>query len=364
MLLVSILGDFHSSIFPIFYEFKERLTTHLIVHDRAFKERRSSKKIIDSLNNFSASNALSIQTLEYSVDEDSFESILELIESIKSLESNLEEIYINTTDGLSNIGVILGSKLLSDGVNVLSYDMYENSYNITANNSIVTKKLNSKMSIKDHFELKGFTVHSVEDKSFAHKYAKQIKNLFEEYYDEFVLLKKDITHSRVGSNKKYINALRIIRELKLNTDTQRKEITGGLFEWYVYLVVKDLGFDDIEVGAIVLDHFSSTSTIKNEFDILIMKDNHLNMIECKFTKRVDIQALVYKYSTLINLIDDDGKMMILTDQETYSYDLYQNAEPKLIPYRRALVNRILIRGSILGRKEEFIEDINSYLKTV
>ena len=361
MLLVSILGDFHSSIFPIFYEFKERITTHLIVHDRAFKERRSSQKIINSLNSFSSSHALSIQTLEYSVDEDSFESILELIESIKSLESNLENIYINTTDGLSNIGVILGSKLLSDGLNVLSYDMYENSYNITAKNSIVTKKLNSKMSIKDHFLLKGFTVETVEEKSFAHKYAKQIKNLFENYYDEFVLLKKDITHSMVSSNKKYINALRIIRELRLDTDTQRKEITGGLFEWYVYLLVKDLGFDDIEVGAIVLDHFSSTSTIQNEFDILIMKDNHLNMIECKFTKRVDIQALVYKYSTLINLIDDDGKMMILTDKEIYSYDLYQNTEPKLIPYRRALVNRILIRGSILKHKNEFIEDVKSYL---
>ena len=220
------------------------------------------------------------------------------------------------------------------------------------------------MSIKDHFALKGFTVETVEEKSFAHKYAKQIKNLFEEYYDEFVLLKKDITLSKVNQKKEYKHALQIIKELKLDVGTQQKEITGGLFEWYVYLLVKDLGFDDIEVGAVVLGHFSSKSTIKNEFDILIMKDNHLNMIECKFTKRVDIQALVYKYSTLINLIDDDGKMMILTDKDTYSYDLYQNTEPKLALYRRALVNRILIRGSILEHKEEFIEDVNSYLKTV
>jgi len=33
MVLVSILGDFHSSILPIFFEFKHKLTHHIILHD-------------------------------------------------------------------------------------------------------------------------------------------------------------------------------------------------------------------------------------------------------------------------------------------------------------------------------------------
>jgi len=362
MLLVSILGDFHSSIFPIFYEFKDSLTTHLIVHDDAFGERRSSQKIISSLESFSQSHSLKLKTLEYSVDEDSFESILKLVEYIKSLESNLDNVYINTTDGLSNIGVVLGAKLLSGGAKIIAYDMYENSYNLTTNNSIVSKKLTSKMSIKEHFALKGLNITAYEDKEFAHKNALEIKKLFESYYEQFIALKKDITHGSKLKVKKYEGALGIIRELNLNIQTQKKEITGGLFEWYVYLLIKDLGFDDIEIGVVIENRFSDSAVIRNEFDILLMKDNHLNMIECKFTKRIDISALVYKYSNLINLIDDDGKMIILTDKETYSHDLYERAKPQLELYRRALANKILIRGSIIQNREIFLEDVKSYLK--
>jgi len=363
MLLVSILGDFHSSIFPIFYEFKDSIHTHLIVYDDAFKERLSSKKILNSLKEFSKNHTLNIETVSYSIDEDSYESIVALIKKIQSLESNAQNIYINTTDGLSNIGVILGSKLLNLGAKVIAYDMYENSYNLTTQNSIVTQKLSSKMSIKEHFELKGIRVKATEDKSFADKNAKSITKLFELYHKQFALLKADVTMGTI-KEKKYKEALAIVKELNLDPLKHKKEITGGLFEWYVYLLVKELKFDDIEVGVTVESSFSNSTTIKNEFDILIMKDNHLNMIECKFTKRVDIKALVYKYSTLLNFIDDDGKMMILTQKGDYSYDLYTKSEPQLEPYRRALVNKILLRGSILDNRDEFINDAREYLKLV
>jgi flagella basal body P-ring formation protein FlgA len=346
----------------IFYEFKDSLDTHLIVHDNAFKESLASKKTLKALKKFSKSHSLSLKTQEYSVDEDSFESILKLIAHIKSLESNLKNVYINTTDGLSNIGVVLGSKLLNKGVKILAYDMYENSYNLTTNSTIITKKLKSKMSIKEHFALKGLKIRAFEKKKFAHKNAKQIKKLFESHYEQFVVLKRDITSGTKIKAKKYVDALQIIRELNLNTFTQKKEITGGLFEWYVYLLVKDLGFDDIEVGVVIEDSFSDSAVIRNEFDILLMKENHLNMIECKFTKRIDVSALVYKYSNLINLIDDDGRMIILTDKETYSHDLYEKSKPQLELYRRALLNKILIRGSVIKNREKFLEDVKSYLK--
>jgi len=360
MLLVSIVGNFHSSIFPIFYEFKDLIDTHLVVHDNAFRESSSSKKTIDSLELFSKTHSLNINTQEYKLDEDSFSSILSLIEHIKLLEPNLKNVYVNTTDGLSNIGVILGAKLLNAGVKIIAYDMYENSYNLTSNNSIVTKKLTSKISIKDHFALKGLEVTSFDDKSFVDKYATHIKELFEKYYEQFVYLKRDVTHNTQANAGKYRKAMQIIKFMGLNIHNQQKEITGGLFELYVYLLIKDLGFDDIEIGVVIEDSFSDSTSVRNEFDLLLMKDNHLHMIECKFTKRIDVQALVYKYSTLINLIDDDGRMMILTDQDVYSHDLYDNSKMGLEHYRRALANRILIRGSILQHRKEFIDDVKSY----
>ena len=44
--LISIIGDFHSSILPISYEFRERIRTHIIVYDDARCDKKSAKRII------------------------------------------------------------------------------------------------------------------------------------------------------------------------------------------------------------------------------------------------------------------------------------------------------------------------------
>jgi hypothetical protein len=360
MILISIVGDFHSSIFPIFYEFRESITKHIIVHDDAFGELTRSKKIITALEGFEQKYSLNIDTKDYKLNEDSHESILALVEYIKSI-GNQEDVYINTTDGLSNIGVILGSRLLDHGVRLISYDMYENNYNLTSKSDMVTKTLNSKMSINDHFLLKGFEVESFEDTKFVLKNEHHIKKLFGNYSKQFKIMKRDITKSINTNQNQYTQALQLINLMDLNLDTQKKEITGGLFELYIYLLIKDLDFDDIQVGTIIKNKFSKSAAIRNEFDLLIMKDNHLHMIECKFTKRLDMQALVYKYSSLINLIDDDGRMIILTDQNAYSHnDIYSSSENALDHHRRALSNKILIRGSVLDNKDQFIDEVKSY----
>ncbi len=46
MLLVSILGDFHSSIMPIFYEFKELITKHILIHDNSQYDIKQLSKIL------------------------------------------------------------------------------------------------------------------------------------------------------------------------------------------------------------------------------------------------------------------------------------------------------------------------------
>jgi len=42
-----------------------------------------------------------------------------------------------------------------------------------------------------------------------------------------------------------------------------------------------------------------------------MKDNHLNIIECKFRNNLDGEEVVYKYDSIIDLLDADGKVMIV-----------------------------------------------------
>jgi hypothetical protein len=356
MILVSILGDFHSSIFPIYYEFKDKISTHIVVHDDAFSEYKKNKKIIASLKKFNKKSNLEILTKEFIIDEDNLESIYKLIKFIKLTTFDLKNIYINTTDGLSNIGIILSAKLLKKGVKFLSYDMRENTYNVITQDNIINKKLKKQMSIKEHFLLKGLDVVTSTDKEYAHKNAKHIIELFEKYYDEFLILKKDITKRDFSRLNRYKNAAKTISKIGLNHKKDFKKITGGLFELYVYLLIKDLGFDDIELGLILKQKFSKKTTITNEFDILLMKENHLHMIECKFSKKLIMKNIIYKYSSLINLIDDDGKVILLTDKNNYSPNLFDNI-PSLEHHRRALLNNILVRGSVIKNKQKFIEDV-------
>jgi hypothetical protein len=360
MILVSIVGDFHSSIFPIFYEFREKITKHIIVYDDSFSDALRYKNILKSLEKFNKKHNLNIQNIKYVLDEDSLTSILKLVSYLKSISSDLKEIYINTTDGLSNIGVVLGANMLNMGVKLLSYDMYENTCNITSNKKILTKKITSKMSIQDHFLLKGLKFVKSQNREFAHKYKKEIMQIFEQYGRSFKRVKADIfsQHRLIKGN--YPEVYSLLKRMGLTKSFDEKMITGGLFEYYVYLLVCDLGFDDIEIGVEIKQKFSEDMSISNEFDILLMKDNHLHMIECKYSKNIKLAELVYKYSSLINLIDDDGKIIILTEKKNYSPDLYNKKVTTLSNHRRAFINHILIRGTVIGNKKRFIDDVKTY----
>ncbi len=359
MILVSILGDFHSSIFPLYYEFKEDITRHIVVYDDAFSEVRKYKLVIESLNKFNKKHSLNIITEGFKLDEDSLASIEKLILRIKDLNTPLDNVYINTTDGLANISVLLASKLINDGVKLLAYDMYENTYNLTTKDSMKNITINSSMGIENHFLLKGLVVESQEDVSFAHKHQAQILDLFNTYSDELEYLKKDIFHQSTKHMKRYPRALQLVNNMGLDLLKDAKVITGGLFEYYVYLMVKDLGFDDIKVGMKVHQKLNNEIKVENEFDILLMKNNHLHMIECKFTKNINLQELVYKYSALINLIDDDGRIMILTNKPHYNNNLYDKSEMGLNNHRRAFLNKIALRGSILKNKNLFLDDVKA-----
>lgn len=362
MILVSIVGDFHSSIFPLYNELKENLHYHIVVDDDAFSKRRKHRQIIDSLQRFNEKHALRIPTEAFIIDEDSLQSIEKLIQHIEALNPAYEDVYINITDGLANIGIALAAKLLPKGVKFLSYDMYENSYNITTQDGIETFAVQKSITIEDHLLLKGLEVVRKQEKEFAHRYRSEILELFGNYAKEMELLNKDITNQTDIHKEQYKRALQLVRKMGFDTFNDAPKITGGLFEYYVYLLIKDLGFDDIEIGVVAKQPFYSRDiAIKNEFDILLMKENHLHMIECKFRKlrSQDRQKLVYKYISLIDLIDDDGKMMILTNETTYRHDLFDETNKGLSDHRRAFLGRVYLRGSIIKNRELFLDEVRT-----
>ncbi len=98
-------------------------------------------------------------------------------------------------------------------------------------------------------------------------------------------------------------------------------IQGTIFEEYIYwLIVDNFNFDHVMFNVKV----EFAPALQNEFDILMMKDNHLHVIECKLRKSVQGEDFVYKLDSVIDYLDDDGKGMILVigDENKKSYKMW------------------------------------------
>jgi hypothetical protein len=247
------------------------------------------------------------------INEDSDAAIRKACDYI--LNNSAGDIYINVSDGLATINTIMTMYLIDKGVKFISYDIFDNEYHVIGKNGILFGKKAKSMDIRSHFMLKGSEVLTCEPFDYALDNENVILELFENHFDEFNLFKKKFAQNDVNFED-FPNVSAILKKLGYELDckslvSHKKAITGSLFEMYVYLKAKNLGFDDLMMGAII-----DINGIKNEFDLLVMKNNHLNIIECKFKSIVrDLDKLIYKYALLREVLDYDSKALIISDDE-------------------------------------------------
>ena len=332
MTLVSIVGDFYSSVLPIFYEFSQKIDTHIVVCDDFKTDTINGKKIYNGTTNFIKNNNLNIKNHFVVIDEDSLESIDKLIKEIYHFSDD-KDIYINVTDGLTNIALVLAQKLLSKGVKFISYDRFDNTYNLLTNISMEKIPINRSLNIKNHFLLKDTKIISQSDVNFAKEYEKELKLLFEKYS---------------GNKKIYFD----YESYDAVLDSIQ---TGFLYEFYIYNLLKKLNYDDIALGTRVKDVYFKNAEFENEFDILVIKDNHLHMIECKFRDNLNKTELIYKVDSVRNILDEDSKIIIITNELEYKNKNIIDIFPSL---KRANAKKIYFRGSPSGNVESFLADVD------
>lgn len=365
MVLVSTIGDFHSSVLPIFYQYKDEIKKHIVIYDDFKCDVKEAKRLIRGIKNFSKKNNLNIKTFVHCIDEDSYSAINETIKFIDKNVKNKTKLLINSTDGLSNVNILLAQAFLPLGAKIASYDRFDNECNYITKNSMYTEKIDKVISIKDHFLLKDIEIDSIASKKFAKKYKNQILNIFEKHSKEFKSFTKYIQSIENPSlaNSEFHNINQIIKQMDI-TDLKMNQalITGGLFEFYIYLKLKDFNFDDIEIGVQVKQYTDKAYFIPNEFDILIMKENHLHMIECKYTNKIKLDQLVYKYMALKNIIDDDGKIVMVTAHEPFNPISTNDNNPlKYLPHKRAMENKMLLLGNPIKNIDEFARTVKQFL---
>jgi len=367
MTLVSIIGDFHSSILPIYYQFKNNIKRHIIIYDDFHGDVKEAKNIIKGIKSFNKKHKIDMKTYTYCIDEDSYEAIDKTIEFIKEKSKKINKLYLNTTDGLSNINTLIGIKLLPLGANLISYDRFDNETNIVTQNSMDSYKVDEVIPILDHFLLRNIEVESIGNKKFAKKYQNEILSIFESHYNEFKTFAYYVQNEYLPTldDRRFKKINKIISRMQIkDLKSNQSLITGGFFEYYIYLKLKDLNFDDIEIGVTVKKYIDKKNYIPNEFDILIMKENHLHMVECKFTKNIKLDSIVYKYMGLKPLLDDDGKICIVTSyDEPENINIDDNPVAHL-PYKRALENKILLKGNPLNNIGTFINEVRTYFELI
>ncbi len=360
MTLVSILGDFHSSILPITYEFKEKITKHIIVYDDAKGDVKKAKRIIRGQEAFLATlsqgskDKYEIETIE--IDEDSYTSMLSCLQRIKQVSSEYSNIYLNATDGLNSIAIVLSSNLLDVGAKVLAYDRYANTYNIHTSKGMEKHIIKNSMDIKSHLILKGYTILAEASKERLHSRKKVILELAKNLtrYKEFAGSVQRESFKKVSGYDDYKKLLTSIDIL------DQQFIQGTVFEEYIYHLIKDnFDFDDVWVGTKV----SFKEEVENEFDILMIKDNHLHTIECKLVSGLKGEHFVYKTELIMDYLDDDGKAMILSvggENERRTKSGKKRFQFSRGDKARAHYGDIAIHQSKVFDEEAFLDDVRDW----
>ena len=300
MILVSILGDFHSSMLPLFFEFRDKLTHHIIIYDDSEYDKKHIKKITKAQIKFCKYYNLFCKISTIKIAEDDYDNILKAYEIIIKKDKP-KNIYLNATDGLNSISIVLSNKLLNLGAKVLVYDRYANTYNIHTTNKMIKKQISHNIDIKNHLKLKGYKLLN-----YTNKYA--LKNRKE----QILQLTKDLVSFKNYANiyQEYQKPKGAYTKILQKIDKQDTTfIQGGVFEEYIYWLIKDnIQVDDIMTGVII----EFDKDFQNELDILFIKDNHLHTIECKFTDNFKTNEYLYKVDSIMSFLDDDGKGMILS----------------------------------------------------
>jgi len=361
MTLVSILGDFHSSILPISYEFKEKITKHIIIYDDAKGDVKKAKRIIAGQKAFLKSlshgskDKYEIETIE--IDEDNYASLLRCVQHIKQASSEYSSIYLNATDGLSSIAIVLSSSLLDIGAKVIAYDRYANTYNLHTKMGLEKHLIQNNMDIASHLMLKGYTLLN----------RTEVSELGSRK-DVIIKLAQDLTELKSYANlrqKKPSNQIEGFETYKallksIGQENNQTFVQGIVFEEYIYhLIVDNFDFDDVWTGVKV----EFEEAVENEFDVLMIKDNHLHTIECKLVSGLNGEHFVYKTELIMEYLDDDGKAMILSigaDNERRTANGKKRTQFSLGDKARANYGDIHIHQSKVFDEKKFLDDVREW----
>lgn len=350
MILVSLVGDFITNVTPVIFELKEKITKHILVYDDAQYEARKVERVREAIDYINARYGLDIEQYESQIDEDSKADIDGLSAELFGFAEDARDLYLNTTGGPANIAIFLAAAILNRGGKVVVYDNMDNTYNLIYGTNMRTIRLGQKMGVKDYCHMMGMKILDYTRKKQIKQNKKRVVHLFRSY-NAFNKVRRALSNGdRKFPYQQYQPIMEDLRALgvidKKHNLLDRNYLFGGMFEEYIFFLVKKLDFDDIMVNVVVeLDHMGGAA-VKNEFDLFMMKDNHPYIIECKHKRHLNGDNIIYKYDALGDDLGPDSKVMIVNISD----------KPK-IKYKNRNISSSFSRGNI---NRALMHDIDIY----
>lgn len=359
MTLVTLAGDDLNYLTPIIYEFKEKITNHILVYDDALHKLHKAKQLQNGLERLKNKYSLNCKLHAIRIDEDSKNDMMRVFMQIKMIENDVSSIFLHSTEGYAALALILSNLVLNELGSVLTYDLLDNEYHLIQGTTLITKPIENSMDLEDYLLMMNNTLLEQKTKEHLLERKPYIQSLFSDY-SHFAKVKKALVEQDSTFDYSYhrnimdnLHALGIVDDKHIFLPSMQMSLQGELFEEYIFLLCEPLGFDDIGLGVkIDFDQIQKPDNpshrIKNEFDILMIKENRIFTIECKLSNNLEGLSLIYKYDTIMDYFGKDAKAILLNISN-------KEKSPYLNTKRSSIFNEASLRRAIMSKMHVYHE---------
>ena len=369
MTLITIINKNLYELVPIIFEFKEKITKHLLIYDSDNKDKivaKQLKKSIIKINNF---YQLSQKVELIEIDEDSKADMLFVQNRLKN--EHLDTLYLNATNSDISLVVVLSGFILNNHGKVIAYDKYDNTYNIIDTTSFYNHTIKNVMKIEDFLILLNYELISETRQENILLQKESLIYLFHDF-NKLFKIRKLLSIKKVTILKEefpdYLSHLKRLDILDENSILIPISYFGVLFEQFIFLHLIRYDFDDMKIGAEIafktVVKNDAKSNVLNEFDVLAIKDNHIYTIECKLGNNIDSQNIIYKSDSLLGYFGDDSKNLIINihkDKPKFNSSHSTNNKVfKDLALFRANSNNIEVYNEFQFKKKQFSNQITQF----
>jgi hypothetical protein len=361
MTLITIVSKDIATIVPILFEFKHKIAQHIIIYDTEKVEKSNALRLKQGIDNISNKYYItSTKTKLIALDEDSKNSFDKVFRKILKY-SNL---YLNTSEADTSLVVLLSKFILEQNGQVIAYDKFDNSYNLIGAKSFENHKIEFCMNIEDMFLLYNYKLKSATRATQMIEDRNNVLKLFSNF-KAFIILRNALLQNKPVQETMrellyYFNVMD-----KNNKILNINKITGMLFEEYIFWQLFPYDFDDIACQVSIDLLNEQNKIILNEFDIVMIKDNHLFTVECKMGHNIKGTDIIYKSDSLLSHFGDDSKNMIVNISQkemvhNEEFDVNISSSFTLRDVIRARHHNIAIYHKNMFKSKSFFKKIENF----